>query len=288
MSARAPRETSLLPGLRGKGAGATGYLLAIMLFVMTVTGAAGLALANGSRLVAAASAGDYVVQLPGGADEADALARFVAAQPGVTEATAVPRAEVDALLARWLGPAAREADLPLPALVEVRVEGRATALEAALADRYPGAGLAAQAETLAPLLGALRAVALAGLGLVLAIALAAAAAVVLATRAALAANRATIATLHGMGATDGQVARQFDRRIARDALSGGTLGSLLAILLLFAVSRSGGASLSFLVGGARLIDAGDLALLFLLPPLAASIAYVVARATILRDLHRQP
>ncbi|WP_265587481.1 cell division protein FtsX [Sphingomicrobium arenosum] len=282
------RETSLLPGLRGKGAGATGYLLAIMLFVMTVTGAAGLALNNGSRMVAAASAGDYVVQLPGGADQAAALEAFVAAQDGVAEAAAVPQEDVDALLSRWLGPAAQEADLPLPALIEVRMDGEAAALRSALAEEYPEAGLAAQAETLAPLLGALRAVALAGLGLVLAIALAAAAAVVLATRAALAANRATIATLHGMGATDRQVSRQFDQRIAREALTGGTLGSLLALMVLFAVSRTGGASLSFLVGGASLLGWPEFLVLFALPPIAAGIAYVVARATILRDLHREP
>ncbi|MCJ8191181.1 cell division protein FtsX [Sphingomicrobium aestuariivivum] len=282
------RETNLLPGTRGKGTGATGYLLAIMLFVMTVTGAAGLALFNGSRMVEQASAGDFVVQLPGGAGQAAELESFIAAQEGVRSAQAVPQAEVDALLEQWLGPAAEDADLPLPALVEVEMAGDGASLAQALAEEYPEAGLAAQAETLGPLLNALEAVALAGLGLVLAIALATAAAVVLATRAALAANRSTIGTLHGMGATDGQVARQFDRRIAREALVGGTLGTLLAILLLFAISRTGGESLSFLVGGARLVGWGEFALLLLLAPIAAAIAYVVARATILRDLKREP
>ena len=75
----------LLPGLKGQAA--TAVLIAIMLFVMSVTAAAGLALWNGQRLVGAASQGDIIVQLPGGADDAAALEDFVADFPQVAAAS---------------------------------------------------------------------------------------------------------------------------------------------------------------------------------------------------------
>ena len=55
-----------------------------------------------------------------------------------------------------------------------------------------------------------------------------AATVVLAARAALDTHRGTIEILHLMGATDVQVARLFQRRIALDALFGGLVGFILA------------------------------------------------------------
>ena len=54
-----------------------------------------------------------------------------------------------------------------------------------------------------------------------------AATVVLAARAALDTHRGTIEMLHLMGATDVQVARLFQRRIALDALFGGLVGFIL-------------------------------------------------------------
>ena len=48
-----------------------------------------------------------------------------------------------------------------------------------------------------------------------------AAVVVLAARAGLEAHRATIEVMHMLGSTDVQVARLFQRRIARDAAIGG-------------------------------------------------------------------
>ena len=46
----------------------------------------------------------------------------------------------------------------------------------------------------------------------------------LAARGALDTNRSTIEVMHGIGATDDQVARLFQRKIALDALTGGLAG----------------------------------------------------------------
>ena len=268
--------------------GATAHLLAVLLFVMTITAAAGLAVWNGNRMVADAVDARSTVQLPGGIERTDELATFLSGRGDVAAAVAVDPAEVRATLETWMGPAAREAELPLPALVEIEMapEADPAMLRADLRDAFPRARLVAQQRTLGPVIGALRAGALVGLALVLAVALAASVAIVLATRGALAANRGTIATLHGMGATDAQVAQTFLTGIRRDALVGGSLGTLVALCLLWLLGSSGGSSLSFLVGGARLLGPLDLLLLLALPLLATLMAFVVARWTILRDLRR--
>ncbi|WP_343344637.1 FtsX-like permease family protein [Sphingomicrobium sp. XHP0239] len=268
--------------------GATAYLLAVLLFVMTITAAAGLAVWNGNRLVAGAVEARSTVQLSGGIERTDELAEFLSNRDDVTEVRAIAPDEVRRTLETWMGPAAREADLPLPALVDVEmVRGADPALlRADLRNAFPRARLVAQQRTLAPVLGALSAVAALGLALVLAIALAASVAIALATRGALAANRSTIATLHDMGATDRQVAQTFLTGIRRDALVGGSLGTLVALLVLWLLGASGGSSLAFLVGGTRLLGPLDLLALLLLPLLATLMAFLVARFTILRDLRR--
>ena len=131
-----------------------------------------------------------------------------------------------ATLERWLGPEGAAADLPLPALVDVDLAPQASpqSVERAVERAVAGAQFIAHREALAPLTAALRSLGLLAVLLVLLIAAATAAAVVLATRGALDAQRATIDVMHGIGATDEQVARLFQRRIALDALAGGTVG----------------------------------------------------------------
>ncbi|MCM8558101.1 cell division protein FtsX [Sphingomicrobium sediminis] len=281
-------KRNLLPG--GRGLGATFWLLAIMLFVMTVSAAAGLALFNGSRMLDDASGARLIVQLPDGAETSDQVAQLAAEQPGVARAVAVPAEEIEATLEQWLGPALEDSGLPLPGLVEIDLAPDADrdAIAAVITDAAPDARLSAQQAILSPMLDALRATALTGLGLVIAAALAAVSVVILATRAALAANRSTIAILHGMGATDTQVARNFEGRIARDALAGGILGFLLGGLLILLLGLQGGAGVDFLLGGNALIGPVDILILCLLPLVAAGLAFGVARRTILGDLRREP
>jgi cell division transport system permease protein len=112
-----------------------------------------------------------------------------------------------------------------------------------------------------------------------------AATVVLAARAALDTHRGTIEVLHLMGATDVQVARLFQRRIALDALFGGAVGFGAAALALLVIGRRIGALGSDLLGSASFAGTSWLALA-LLPVLGVGLAMLVARATILRALGR--
>jgi len=132
------------------------------------------------------------------------------------------------------------------------------------------------------LLGALKWLAA---GLVLLMVGATAATVVLAARAALDLHRATIEVLHLMGATDVQVARLFQRRIALDALFGGLIGFILAALVLIGLGQRVSALGSELLGSAA-VPAPAWGILVGLPVFGVLLAMLVARLTILRALGR--
>jgi cell division transport system permease protein len=125
---------------------------------------------------------------------------------------------------------------------------------------------------------------LAGL-LVLLMAIATAACVVLAARAALNTHRETIDVLHLLGATDIQIARLFQRRIALDALFGGGLGFAAGALILILLAGRIGAVGSELVGSVRLEPTGWLALVAV-PVAGALLATAAARLTLERALRR--
>jgi cell division transport system permease protein len=178
--------------------------------------------------------------------------------------------------------------LPLPALIDVELSpGADTAAVAAAVKRaVPSAQFIADQSRLAPMLGTLTALTIVAVLLVALIALATAAAVVLATRGALDTHRGTIEVMHGIGATDMQVTRLFQRKIAIDALIGGTAGAVVAALVLLLVAGGGFGALGDWTNGS-LLRAVDLILLAALPLLAAILATVVARATVLAALRAQ-
>jgi cell division transport system permease protein len=110
--------------------------------------------------------------------------------------------------------------------------------------------------------------------------------VVLATRGALDTHRGTIDVLHGIGATDLQVTRLFQRKIALDALIGGTSGALVAAIVLLLVAGGGLGAVGDWTQGS-LLRWSDLLMLAALPLLAAILATVVARSTVLAALRAQ-
>jgi cell division transport system permease protein len=90
--------------------------------------------------------------------------------------------------------------------------------------------------------------------------------------------------MHGIGATDVQVTRLFQRKIAIDALVGSIAGALAAGLVLLTLS-AGAAFAGELTGGATL-SGWDLLILAILPLALAALATVVARAAVLAALRK--
>ena len=283
-----PPDRRLLPS--GRFAGATPWLIGIMMFVMMIVAATGLALAGGARMVREGVAHRYSIQI---ADGRSSEARAVAAvrtAPGVVRVVAVPEAELRDTLEQWLGPVAagEGADLPLPSLIDVELAPGAdpAAVGAAVRRAVPSAQFIADQSRLAPMLGTLTALTVVAALLVGLIALATAAAVVLATRGALDTHRGTIEVMHGIGATDLQVTRLFQRKIAIDALIGGIAGAVVAAVVLLLVAGGGFGALGDWTNGS-LLRPLDLVLLATLPLLAAILATVVARTTVLAALRAQ-
>jgi len=279
-------------GLRHAGAD---RLLPALVAAMALLAALALSAAEGAGALAARWRGglaDIVtVQLPD-ADPgraAAALARL-AALPEVASARPIPPERLAALLRPWLGP--QMAGLPeqlLPGLIELRLAGPPAAPEALatrLAAAVPGAAVELQGLWLGRILAlsdTLRGLALAALALVAAIAIAV---VILAVQGGIAARRDSIMILHGIGATDGEIAGRFARRIAWLSGGGALLGTLLALPMLAALAGLAAP----LIGAATTAPWGRLPWLglLLLPPGAALLGWSAAQATLRHWLRRLP
>jgi cell division transport system permease protein len=279
-------ERRLLPG--GTLRGPTPYVIAIMTFAMMVVAAAGLALANAAGIVAGAVEHRYVLQLPDGSGGKLAAAEKAARSvPGVSSVEAVPEAEMRRTLEKWLGPGGIGNELPIPAILHLDLRPSADGAEVGslLSRAIPGSRFVAEQATVQPLLASLRALRWLSVALVLLMAAATSAAVVLAARGALDTHRSTIEIMHGIGATDQQVALLFQRKIALDAMAGAIAGGVVAALALVIIGGGGLALASDLAGGPPL-RGSDFLVLALMPVAAVLLATLVARFAVLSALHK--
>jgi cell division transport system permease protein len=285
-------DRRLLP--EGRLAGPMPWVIAIMMFLTVLAAAAGLRLSSAASSLGANIGNRVTVQIvqpnPDLREtEARAAVALLERQAAVRSVRRIGADEMERLLEPWLGPGGLDADIPVPAMIDVGlVEAGPDALEtvrAAVAGVAPSARVDDNGQWLAPvarLIGSLKWLAA---GLVLLMIGATGATVVLAARAALDTHRSTIEVLHLMGATDVQVARLFQRRIALDALFGGAVGLLLAALVMLLIGNRIAAL------GSELLGAGEMPLgswlaLIALPVLGVLLAMLVARFTILRALGR--
>jgi cell division transport system permease protein len=278
------------------------WVIAVMVFLAALAMAAGLAGGRAGEAWRQSVSGRLTVYLtpqaappqglpqgpPLGLSMAERLARATAvlqATPGVVRAEALDRAQVEALLLPWLGAENLLAELPLPGVIDVRIETGAAIDLAGLNDRLAPVG--AIADDPARLLDrAARIVAfirLLGFTVVGLIALATLVMVVFATRAGLAAHDDAIEVLHVIGATDRFIARQFERHVLTLALQGGIPGLVAAVVVIYVLGVMAQAI------DAALLPAFSLswwawAGLAALPLGTALLATVTARLTVLGNL----
>lgn len=276
----------------GQGRAMAG-VLAIMLCLTVLAAAGGIGAARAAGAMGQVLAGRATVQVVAAdaATRAALAARVLAAlrsSPAVTRATPVPRAELTRLLGPWLGEAAGAADLPVPALIDVDLAARADALggvRATVAAVTPAARVDAHADALAAVATLLSSLTALATVLVVAMAAASAAVVVLAVRAALIAHRTTIEVMHGLGATDAQVARLFQRRVARDAAGAAAIGGVAGWGVIALLGHQAGGAGSQWLGGVTL-GQGGWAAIVALPFVFVAFAALVARGVVMRALGR--
>lgn len=207
---------------------------------------------------------------------------------GVAAARALSTEEQSALLEPWFGPDLPLDTLPIPQLVEVIEEGSgfdADGLRLRLAAEVPGAVLDDHTRWRRPLVNAASRLRMLGLFSIVLIGAATAAMITLAANAALSANTQVISVLRLVGARDSYIARAFVRRFTLRALTGAAVGvalGALAIFLLPSAQTEGG----FLTGlGFR---GWQWLWLFVIPPLAAAVAFGATQAAALKTLRDMP
>lgn len=313
------------PGTRRPGRGADGLalrralpdrLLPGLVAAMTFLAALALAGALGASLLArrwsAGAAAVLTVQVPpvnapsGDTGRMDAVMAVLATEPALASVHRLDQAALARLLSPWLGSTDGIA-LPLPGVVQLRLRPGLVApadLQARLDRAASGTVLERNgdwSDRLVVLTTSLQACA--GL-VVLVVAGVAVTVVAAATRAGLAARRQAIEIVHGLGATDGYIARRFAGRTTRLAVLGGLGGTLLSVPLLLLLCHlaapfadpagpvatlpadptSGVPLLDLLHGVPTLLWA----MLPLLPMVAAAIGWTTAQATVRNWLRRLP
>lgn len=295
---RGRRRTEIVPQARMSGP--IPWVIAIMVAMMAIAAAGGLALKNTGQAAAVELSGGITIQIVESrpaerARQADAALALLGRVQGVSDARIVPQAELDALVEPWLGDAvagagADDAGIPVPALIDARLSGaltpaRLAKLQEVLRVAVPSARVDAQSTWLKPVFGAVVSLQWLALALIVLLSCATGAAVLLAARTALGNNRETIEIVHLLGGSDAQIASIFQRSIGIDAATGGIAGMAAAFVVIMLLGRSFSALQAGIVTGSAL-GWTDWAAIALIPIAVAALATVTARWTVMRALRR--
>ena len=218
-----------------------------------------------------------------------AVLRTVRATDGVASAEPLSKGRIFALLEPWLGAVSGSEELPIPALIDVKLKPGVQIDVAALSKRVsaisPGISVDDHRVWLDQLVRLLRTIeGLAALVLAL-ITVATVGTVVFTTRTSLAVHQGAIEVLHLIGAQDVYVAGQFAHRALVLGLKGGFLGLLLAAPTLWGIRALAEQMDSGLIPEFNMTMVHWSALVFL-PIIVALIAMLTARVTVMRNLGR--
>jgi cell division transport system permease protein len=285
------QESSFLP--EGRLSGPMPWVIAVLMFLTVLAAAAGLSLLRSANAIGSQLAGRATVQIAEGNPERRAqLVRAVKqrldGQAFVKAVRPVDEAELRNMLRQWLGADGLDSDLPIPALIDVDlVESQDSAralqrLESAVTAVTPQASVEPHADWLAPVARLIRFLGWIAAAVVAVMLLSMTAIMTLAARSSANTHASTLDLLHLVGATDGQIIRLFQRRLALDAAFGGVIGFVCAAIVLALAALLLRDIQGAIFAGASL---GWYALaLLVLPIVGIMLALASARVTIQRML----
>lgn len=286
-------ERRLIP--EGRISGPMPWVIAIMLFLTLLAATAALLLIDAARQGSDDLASRVTVQIiepvpAARAAQSVAITKALRSMPGITNVATVPDAQVRALLEPWLGSGVIDADIPVPALVDVTFDtppdaARLNKLRAQIKPMAKFTRIDNHASWMAPYFSLMRALLLLAGAVLLLLLTATSAAVVLAVRSALNTHRETLEIMHMMGGTDLQAARLFQRRVALDSLLGGIIGFGAAALTFWFLSGRFAAVDPGLLGAASMPWYGWI-VLALIPLAITGLAMLMARWTVLSALKK--
>jgi len=286
-------DRRLIP--EGRLSGPMPWVIAIMIFLTVLAAAAGLAFAEAASDVSEQLSRRATVQIiEANPDIKSQQAKDVAARLRgfdlVGDARILPPGEIDELIEPWLGSQNLSQDIPIPALIDLKLlrpAGKAELklLTQAIRPLARNARVESSSSYIAPVISLVRSLQWIAVGLIALLALATGAAVIISARAALNTHRETISVIHMLGGTDRQISRLFQRRIALDALLGGIIGLI------------GGAGIIWLIGiqltalRSGLMQSLGLSLpswliILAIPILGMILAMMVARMTVMGALRK--
>jgi cell division transport system permease protein len=277
-------------------------VVAIMTFLAALTAGAAMLIAHSADDWRGQVAREMTIQVRpvDGRDlDADATAAVAAARTatGIADVYAYSKAQSEALLTPWLGTDLDLSELPVPRLIVVKLDPKATldveALRKAVMDKVPNATIDDHRlwlQRLSVMAGTVVVIAFVIFALVM---LAMVLAVGFATRGAMAGNSDIIEVLHLVGAADGYISRQFQRHFFRLGLRGGLIGgggALLVFLLSSSISAlmratAGGDQIEAMFGSFSLSLKGY-ALIALIAAAVAVTTGFVSRIIVFRHLRR--
>ena len=201
--------------------------------------------------------------------------------------------ESERLLEPWLGVGLDIAELPVPRLIELKIAGQPAfaGLRQQLADAIPSATLDDHRIWIQRLGAMASAMVVVGIIIMLLVLIATALAIAFATRGAMAGNRHIIEVLNLVGATDGFIAREFQKHFLRLGLKGGAIGGGAAMATFWLAgafasrlnATPGGDQLEALFGTFALGLRGYAAVIVIAFIVAITTA-VVSRLTVYRNL----
>jgi len=285
--------TPIVPGGSIAGRSLTA-VVAIMTFLAAVTaGAVTMAVGSASDWQSAVSreATIQVRPLTGRNIDADtraavALARATA---GIAEVRAYSKEESERLVEPWLGSGLDLSELPIPRMIVIKlVPGAAadfSALRAALAAQVPAASLDDHRDWIDRMRDMAEAAIVAGIAILVLVVIVTVLSVTFATRGAMASNRPIVEVLHYVGATDGFIARQFQRHFLVLGLKGGGIGGGIALMFFgfldaanaFLSTTAAGREAGILFGNLSVGAGGYLTIVGLIVLMAAVTAWTSRR-----------
>jgi cell division transport system permease protein len=289
-----------LPIDAGPGRRFVPWLIALVVFLSALALGGLMALSDAAGKWDRGLVGTLTVQVPdiGGADDtgrAQQAKRIAAAlkalkgTQGISSARALAPTETAALLEPFLGDSAYVETLPLPAVIDVRLQAGAriniAGLGELLSSEVPGTTVDDHRRWTDRLVTILRAVEALAAVVVALVTLAAIGTIVFATKSALAVHAETIELLHIIGATDSVIAHAFARQALGLGLKGGLIG------LIGAIAAGGGIAFAFARLPVGLLPRLALSplegvVLLLVPLAVALVAAATARFTVLSALRR--
>jgi len=293
---RVPQQFRLdLPLRRDASARFLPWIIALMVYLAAMGGMGLIWLRDTIGRWDASLASALTLQVPTDTDQPrlDMALATLRQTKGVLSAQLLQPDETAKLLRPWLGNYVSVANLPLPRLVDIKIDPHVTidyvTLRSHLASIAPGASL----DNNQSWLGSVRDFALRVEGVitagVVAVTILIMAIIIFTARIGLAIHGSVIELLHLLGAQDAYIARQFQVHALWLGLRGGVIGVFAAAATLMILGPAGHMlALSVPIAPYGIFDWRVGVLLIFAFAAAGGVAMMTARVTVLRQLTRMP